>query len=136
MFSYRSLLDEPQFQQSLAEGDNEQVPYFTQLRPAPVLPAQTRPRSAAGNQSPVEMSSVSSVTPAETYTGKCSTADRPKSECVQESLKEVQEEIKMKVQESIRRCAMTLERDNVVTNQMLPFKQLIFILSHSFLQVA
>ncbi len=136
MFSYRSLLDEPQFQQSLAEGDNELVPYFTQLRPAPVLPTQTRLRSAAGNQSPVEMSSVSSVTPAETYTGNCSTADRPKSECVQESLKEVQEEIKMKVQESIRRCAMTLERDNVVTNQMLPFKQLIFILSHSFLQVA
>lgn len=136
MFSYRSLLDEPQFQQSLVEGDNEQVPYFTQLRPAPALPTQTQPRSAAGNQSPVEVSSVSSVTPAETYTGNCSTADRPKSECVQESMKEVQEEIKMKVQESIRRCAMTLERDNLVTNQMLPFKQLIFILSHSFLQVA
>ncbi|XP_016378792.1 coiled-coil domain-containing protein 108-like [Sinocyclocheilus rhinocerous] len=99
----QSLLDEPQFQQSLVEGDNEQVPYFTQLRPAPALPTQTQPRSATGNQSPVEMSSVSSVSPAETYTGNCSTADRPKSECVQESLKEVQEEIKIKVQESIRR---------------------------------
>ncbi|KAF4109419.1 cilia- and flagella-associated protein 65 isoform X1 [Onychostoma macrolepis] len=99
----QSLLDEPQFQQSLVEGDNEQVPYFTQLRPAPARPTKTRPRSAAGNQSPVEMSSVSSVTPAETYTGNCSTADRPKSECVQESLREVQEVIKTKVQESIRR---------------------------------
>ncbi|RXN28038.1 coiled-coil domain-containing protein 108 [Labeo rohita] len=99
----RSLLDEPQFQQSLVEGDNEQVPYFTQLRPAPVLPTQTQPGSPAGNQNPVEMSSVTCVTPAETYTRNCSTADRPKSECDQESLKEVQEEIKVKVQESIRR---------------------------------
>ncbi|XP_050976101.1 cilia- and flagella-associated protein 65 [Labeo rohita] len=99
----QSLLDEPQFQQSLVEGDNEQVPYFTQLRPAPVLPTQTQPGSPAGNQNPVEMSSVTCVTPAETYTRNCSTADRPKSECDQESLKEVQEEIKVKVQESIRR---------------------------------
>ncbi|XP_067266303.1 cilia- and flagella-associated protein 65 [Chanodichthys erythropterus] len=99
----QSLLDEPQFQQSLVEGDTEQVPYFTQLRPAPALLAQTLPRSAADSQDPVEMSGVSSATPAKTFTGNCSTADRPKSERDRESLKELQEEIKMKVQESIRR---------------------------------
>ncbi|XP_067299570.1 cilia- and flagella-associated protein 65 [Pseudorasbora parva] len=99
----QSLLDEPLFQQSLVEGDTEQVPYFTQLRPAPALPAQTLPSSAAGIQDPVEISGVSSATPAKTYTGNCSTADRPQSECDRESLKELQEEIKMKVQESIRR---------------------------------
>lgn len=52
------------------------------------------------------MSGVSSATPAKTYTGNCSTEDRPKSECDPGSLKELQEEIKMKVQESIRRYAV------------------------------
>ncbi|KAK7168813.1 hypothetical protein R3I93_004958 [Phoxinus phoxinus] len=101
----QSLLDEPQFQQSLVEGDTEQVLYFTQLRPAPApaLPAQTLPRSAAGCQDPVEVSGVPSAAPAKTYTRNCSTAYRLMSECDRESLKELQEETKMKVQESIRR---------------------------------
>lgn len=105
--SYRSLLDEPQFQRSLVEGDTEQVPYFTQLRSAPGLPTQTLPHSAEGSQNPVEMSGVSSATPAKTYTGNGSVTDRPKSECERESLKELQEEMKMKIQESIRRCAVS-----------------------------
>ncbi|XP_048049329.1 LOW QUALITY PROTEIN: cilia- and flagella-associated protein 65 [Megalobrama amblycephala] len=99
----QSLLDEPQFQQSLVEDDTEQLPYFTQLRPAPALLPQTLPRSAEDSQDPCKMSGVSSATPAKTFTGNCSTADTPKSECDCESLKELQEEIKMKVQESIRR---------------------------------
>lgn len=122
---HRSLLDEPQFQQSLVESDTEQVPYFTQLRPAPApaLPAQTQPRSAAGCQDPVEMSSAA---PAKTYTRNCSTADRPRSECDRESLKELQEETKMKVQESIRRCAvlkqstLVLQFESAVVHCMAP----------------
>lgn len=103
LFLYRSLLDEPQFQQCLLEGDIEQVPYFTQLRPAPVRPTKTQPHFSAESQDPVQMSSVSSAALAETYPENCNTGDRPKTEYEQEALTELQEEIKMKVQESIRR---------------------------------
>ncbi|XP_052004731.1 cilia- and flagella-associated protein 65 [Xyrauchen texanus] len=100
----RSLLDEPQFQQCLIEGDTEQVPYFSQLRPAQTLPTQTIHPSAVGNKNPGEMSSVSTAVQAELYTESTSTSDtQKKSECEQYSLQELPRELKMKVQESIRR---------------------------------
>ncbi|XP_073768570.1 cilia- and flagella-associated protein 65 isoform X2 [Danio rerio] len=99
----QSLLDEPQFQQCLLEGDIEQVPYFTQLRPAPVLPTKTQPHSSSDSQDHVQMSSVSNAALAETHPGHCNTGDRPKTDYEQEALTELQEEIKIKAQESIRR---------------------------------
>ncbi|XP_055071936.2 cilia- and flagella-associated protein 65 [Misgurnus anguillicaudatus] len=101
----RSLLDDRQFQEALVEGDTEQVPYFTQLRPAPALTAQTSPTSAAGRQDPGKMSDVSNAIVADTNTEISSTADTmEKSECDQQDfLQEFEEELRMKVQESIRR---------------------------------
>ncbi|XP_056308541.1 cilia- and flagella-associated protein 65-like, partial [Danio aesculapii] len=97
----QSLLDEPQFQQCLLEGDIEQVPYFTQLRPAPILHTKTQPQSSSDSQDLVQMSSVSSAALAETHPENCNTGDRQEYE--QETLTELQKEIKIKVQESIRR---------------------------------
>lgn len=86
-FSYRSLLDDPQFQQSV-----------TQLQPA--TPVPTSAPSAAGRQDPEEMTGVSSAPPADANTENPSTADTQKMGECESKLPE--EELKMK--EFIRRC--------------------------------
>lgn len=86
-FSYRSLLDDPQFQHSV-----------TQLQPA--TPVPTSAPSPAGSQDHKEMTGVSDAPPADPNTENPSTADAQKTSECDSNLTE--EELKMR--ESIRRC--------------------------------
>ncbi|KAI4873066.1 hypothetical protein NFI96_025495 [Prochilodus magdalenae] len=99
----RSLLDDPQFHQVLQNDPAEPVPYFTQLRPASPLPTL------------IESSQIEALCPVDGLcpdlqdAGNPATIAKPQtqpvSECRPEPHKELHQELRLKMQESIRRSS-------------------------------
>ncbi|XP_072541753.1 cilia- and flagella-associated protein 65 isoform X2 [Salminus brasiliensis] len=101
----RSLLDDPEFHQSLQNASDEPVPYFSQLRPASSLPSPIQSHSSTENPCLVECSTSPDPTPAPRHTGSPSavTQTQPKGEWRPEPHQGQQQKHSMNVQDSIRR---------------------------------
>ncbi|KAL7881952.1 hypothetical protein AOLI_G00088010 [Acnodon oligacanthus] len=98
----RSLLDDPQFHQALQNASAEPVPYFTQLRPASPLPFPLQSAPVAQAPCPVENPCPDPQHTDRPVTVK-NTQAQPEGECGPDPHQELHQELRMKVQESIRR---------------------------------